>query len=402
MLLAIIIAIFVGLFAGTLSGLTPGIHINLVSTILLAVSATLLELTSPIILIVFIISMAITHTFVDFIPSILLGAPDEDSVLSVLPGHQLLLKGEGYNAIVLTLIGCLIGLIIILIFTPMFILFLPRIYPYITRIMPIILILISGFLILSEEKNKLLAFIIFLLAGFLGIASLNLNLKESLLPLLTGLFGASGLIVSIKQKTKIPKQKIDKIINIIPNKKSLGKTVIASLLASPFTAFLPGLGSSQSAVIGKYIIKDLDEKEFLFLIGAINIIVMGLSFITLYTIQKTRTGAAVAVSKLIPNLTFNNVIIILSVIILSGICAFFISISISKFISNKIHKIEYTKVSYIILGILVFFVFIFSGPLGFIVFIVSTSLGITTILLGIKRMYLMGCLLVPTILFYVI
>jgi putative membrane protein len=402
MLVAIIIALVIGIIAGTLSGLTPGIHINLVSTILLAVSATLLELTSPIILIVFIISMAITHTFVDFIPSIFLGAPDEDSVLSVLPGHQLLLRGEGYNAIILTLIGSLFGLIIILIFTAPFILFLPTIYPYLTRIMPIILILISGFLILSEEKNKLLALIIFLLAGFLGIAALNLNLKESLLPLLTGLFGASGLIVSIKQKTRIPKQKINKIIRIIPNKKSLGKTITASLLASPFTAFLPGLGSSQAAVIGKYILKDLDEKEFLFLIGAINIIVMGLSFITLYSIQKTRTGAAVAVSKLIPNLTFNNILLILLVIILSGICAFFISVIISKFVSTKIHEVKYTKLSYIILGILIFFVLIFSGPLGFLVFVISTSLGITTILLGIKRMYLMGCLLVPTILFYLV
>jgi putative membrane protein len=402
MLLELLIALVIGIIAGTLTGLTPGIHINLVSAILLAISATLLNLTSPIILIAFIVSMAITHTFIDFIPSIFLGAPDEDSVLSVLPGHQLLLIGEGYNAIVLTLIGCLMGLVILLIFTPIFILFLPTIYPYITRIMPIILILISGFLICSEEKNRLLAFVIFLLAGFLGMAFLNLNLKESLLPLLTGLFGASSLIVSIKQKTKIPKQKVDKIIHIIPNKKSFGKAITASLLASPFTAFLPGLGSSQAAVIGKYIIKDLDEREFLFLIGAINIIVMGLSFITLYTIQKTRTGASVAVSKLIPNLTFSNIIIILSVIILSGICAFFISVNISKIISNKIHTIKYTRLSYIILGILVFFVFIFSGPLGFLVFIVSTSLGITTILLGIKRMYLMGCLLVPTILFYVI
>ena len=49
--------------------------------------------------------MAITHTFIDFIPSIFLGAPDEDSVLSILPGHKLLLKGYAYTGIILTLYG---------------------------------------------------------------------------------------------------------------------------------------------------------------------------------------------------------------------------------------------------------------------------------------------------------
>ena len=43
----------------------------------------------------------------------------------------------------------------------------------------------------------------------------------------------------------------------------------------------------------------------------------------------------------------------------------------------------------------------FIGKLtGALILIVSSSLGILTNLLGIRRGYLMGCLLVPTILFY--
>ena len=33
-------------------------------------------------------------TFIDFIPSIFLGCPDTDTELSILPGHELLKKGE--------------------------------------------------------------------------------------------------------------------------------------------------------------------------------------------------------------------------------------------------------------------------------------------------------------------
>jgi len=397
----LIIALILGILAGTITGLIPGIHINLIAIILLGFSAYLLNLASPLTLIIFITAMAITHTFVDFIPSIFLGAPDEDTALSILPGHQLLLKGQAYFATIFTLYGSVAALMIILIFTPIFIYLLPIAYPYVSRIMPIILILVSGYLIFAEKQNKkrVWALIIFLLAGFLGIATLNLNIKEPLLPLLTGLFGASNLIISIKQKTRIPKQKIIKLKNIKLKKSSIAKASFASIIASPFTAFLPGLGASQAAVIGSEV-TELNPKEFLFLLGAINTIVMGLSFITFYSVQKTRTGAAVAISRLIPKLTLINLSYIMAAIVIAGIVSFLITIYISKFISNKIHKINYSKLSIFILIILIGLTIYLAGFLGLLVFIVSASLGISAILLGIRRMHLMGSLLIPTILFY--
>jgi len=412
MLFQFIIAIILGLIAGTITGLIPGIHINLLAIMLVSISHFLLKHTTPLILIIFITSMAITHTFLDFIPSIFLGAPDEDSFLSVLPGHQLLLNGRGYFAVVFTLYGSLTALLIILIFAPSFIYLLPIIYPYIQKIMWIILILISVYLISSEKDKKLLALIIFLLAGFLGIAALNLNIREPLLPLLTGLFGASNLVLSIQQKTKIPKQKTLPLKNIKLSKKSIFKSSLASLIASPFTAFLPGLGASQAALIGKQFLgfkeNITDQREFLFLLGSINTIVMGLSFIALYSIQKTRTGAAVAVSRLLPELTLSNLLIILAAIILAGAASFIIAVQISKLAAKNIHKIQYSKLSLIILSTLLIIILIFSDftligkILALLTFITSTFLGIFTILTGVKRMHLMGCLLVPTILFYLL
>ena len=401
MIIQIILAFFIGILAGTITGLIPGIHINLISVILLGSAASLLAIASPLVLVVFIVAMSITHTFLDYIPSIFLGAPDEDTALSILPGHQFLLKGFGYIAIILTLYGSLFALLIIIIFTPIFIFLLPIVYPYILRIMSIILILVSAYLIYNEKQKRFWALFIFILAGLLGISTLNLGLKEPLLPLFTGLFGASSLIMSIKKKIKIPKQKIPLIKTIRPNKKSLIKSGLAAIIASPLTAFLPGLGASQAAVIGSEV-TELDQKEFLFLLGAINTIVMGLSFITYYSIQKTRTGAAVAVSKLLPRLTLTDLYIIVPVILLSGIVAAATTIFISRNISKSIHKFDYTKISKFILGILIIITFYFTGFTGLLIFIVSTSLGLTTILLGIRRMHLMGCLLIPTILYYIL
>ena len=93
MVLEFILPLLIGIVAGTLTGLAPGIHINLVSAILLF-SLDKFQSIPLISIVVFIVSMSITHTFIDFIPSIFLGAPEEDNFLSILPGHQLFMEGK--------------------------------------------------------------------------------------------------------------------------------------------------------------------------------------------------------------------------------------------------------------------------------------------------------------------
>jgi putative membrane protein len=394
-----LLALLFGILAGTITGLIPGIHINLIAILLLSSSTFFLSHFSPLVLVIFIASMAITHTFLDYLPSIFLGAPDEDTILSILPGHEMLIKGRAYEAVILTLYGSLAAIFLTLLLTPLFIFILPIIYPHITNIMPFILILASVFLFYFEKKSRLWAVLIFLLAGFLGIASLNLPIKEPLLPLLTGLFGASALITSIMKKQKIPKQKILKFKQIKIKKKSIFRSLLASLIASPLVSFLPGLGSGQAAVIGSEVTGDLDKKEFLILLGAINTMVAGLAFIALYSIQKPRTGAAVAIGKLL-QLNLTDLLIILTTIFISGIIAFFLTLFLARIFSKNISKIKYHKISLAILVFLAGITLIFSSWLGLLVFIVSTFLGLTCILLGIRRIHLMGCLLLPVILFY--
>lgn len=394
------LALILGIIAGTITGLFPGIHINLIAVSLVSFSYFFLAFTSPLILTIFLVSMAITHTFIDYIPSVFLGAPDEDNFLSILPGHDMLIKGHAYSAVIYTLYGSISALIIILFISPIFIFLLPTIYPYIQKIIPIILILASIFLIYFEKTSKFWAIIIFLLSGFLGIASLNLPINESLLPLFTGLFGISSLTTSLLKKQEIPPQKILKLKQIKLKTKSILKSSFASIIASPLVSFLPGLGTSQAAIIGSEVTGDLDQKEFLFLLGAINTIVMGLSFIALYSINKARTGTAIAISKII-QLNLQDLFIIILTIILSGIIAFFLTIQLAKFFSTYIHKINYRLLAISIISILTILTIIFSGFLGLLVLIVSSSLGFTCISLGIKRTHLMGSLLLPVILFYI-
>ncbi|HDK42142.1 MAG TPA: hypothetical protein ENG87_02080, partial [Candidatus Pacearchaeota archaeon] len=306
MLIQISLFLLTGILAGTITGLIPGIHINLVGIIIVSLSVSYLSPISPIYLIVFIVSMAITHTFIDFIPSILLGCPDTDTELSVLPGHKLLKKGLGYEAIILTCYGSLAAIFILILISFPSVLIVSKTYDSIRNLIPYFLILVSLTLILMEKK-RLSALFVFLLTGLLGWSVLNLHsINQPLLPLLTGLFGGSMLILSIKNKIKIPKQKITK------PKAKLKIPLLGAIIAAPICSFLPGLGSGQAAVIGNTIART-DKKGFLVLLGATNTLVMGFSFISLYTISKTRTGAAVAIHQIIGNLEVNILILILFV-----------------------------------------------------------------------------------------
>jgi len=403
-ILAAILAFFLGILAGTFTGIMPGIHINLVSALLLGFSSFLFlhfHFLSPIILIIFLVAMATAHTFIDFIPSIFLGAPDEDNFLSILPGHEMLIKGEAYSAVIYTLFGSISALFIILILSPIFYYFLPAVYPYAERIMPLILITASIFLIYFEKTSRVWAIIIFLMSGLLGIASINLPIKDSLLPLFTGLFGISSLATSLVKKQKIPAQKIIPLKKINIKKSSFAKSIFAALIGAPLCSFLPGMGSGQAAVIGSEVTGNLDRKEFLILLGAINTIVTGLSFITLYAIGKARTGIAVAIGSL-TNLTIKEIIIITLIIFFSGIFSVIIAVKIAKLFAKYISKINYRLLSAGVIVLLGIIVLVFSGILGIILLTASSILGLLCIKLGIRRTHLMGCLIIPAIVFYLI
>ena len=394
MLLQILLFLAIGILAGTFTGLTPGIHINLIGVLLISLSASLFFSINPIYLVVFIAAMAITHTFIDFIPSVFLGCPDTDTELSVLPGHELLKKGYGYEAVILTCYGGLAAIFILLLISFPSILIISKISDTITKLIPYILLAVL-FLLIYLEKKKFTALFVLLLTGFLGLSVLNMPIKEPLLPLLTGLFGSSMLIMSIKNKIKIPKQKIQK-----PKTKIL-KPLLGALIASPLCSFLPGLGSGQAAIIGNAISRT-NKKGFLVLLGATNTLVMGFSFISLYAISKTRTGTAVAIQKIIGKLSPKILFLILVVVIISGIISFFLTIFLTKFFSQKIEKINYTFLSLITLTILVIIVFLISGFFGLAVLITSTFTGIYCISLGVRRTNMMGALLIPTIILYLI
>ena len=392
-----VLALLLGIVVGTFTGITPGIHINTITAVLLA-NLSVFSSFSTNSLIAFIVSLAIAHTILDFIPSILTGATDEESFLSVLPGHEMLKQGKGKEAILMVLIGVITSIPLILIITPFFIKLIPFIYLKITFFIPFILIFISIYLITREDRCWT-ALVIFLATGFLGFSTLNSPVENSLLPLLGGLFGSSSIIISLSQKISIPKQEKLKIPKFNLIKKEYFRSLFGTLISSPFCSFLPGIGSGHAATISSEIIPQ-SRKGFLMMLGTINILIMVLSFATLYSIDKTRTGASVAIKEILGELSISNLkeIIFISLIVI--IVTSVIAILITNLFIKLMEKISYNKISICMLLILISIVIISSSWLGLLVFITSTAWGIFAILSNVRRINMMGVLLFPTIIFY--
>ncbi len=398
----IIVALLLGLLFGCITGMIPGVHVNLISLILLSLSGYFLGLTSALVLGVFIISMAVTHTFLDAIPSIFLGAPDSDMALGVLPGHKLLLEGRGYEAVKLTVIGSLLALIVTIIIIPFLIPFVPKIYSFVQPFMGWILFFVVIYMILIEKGvKKIWGLIVFLLSGTLGILVLNWpNLKQPLFPMLSGLFGLSTLFISLNQKSKIPKQKVSEKIDV--SKGKVSKAIGAAVFSGSLTGIFPGLGAAQASILGMGLVGEIGQHAFMILIGGINTVNFVFSLVTFYTLQKARNGAVVVVSELINSIGLKELVVFLSVALITGCVAAYLALKISKVAAKFITKINYNQLCVGIIVFITVLVLIFSQLYGILVLIVSTVLGMIAPMVGVKRSHSMGCLMLPVILFFLL
>ena len=402
MFLEVAIALLLGIGTGIITGITPGLHVNLVSVIVLSLSGVLLYFTSPIVLGVYIIALAITHTFLDALPSIYLGAPDEAQALNVLPGHRLLLKGEGHNAIVYTTLGALGSLLLGIILFPVFIWSMKRVAPLVQGIMGYLLAGIIIFMISREKGKRLKSLVAFLLAGALGLLVLTAlpNLRQPLFPLLSGLFGFSILLTSLMQKSSIPVQKIKAPLTI--SNKNITKSVSTASGMGFIAAFLPGFGSSQAAILGTNIVGDIGDEGFLALVGGINTANMLISIGTAYALDKARNGAIVVVKELIGSIGFQEMLVFLGAALVAGGIATILTLLLLKVFAKHITRVNYQYLIGSIIGFIVLLTFMFDGFIGLTILATATAIGLLTSFWGVGKNHLMGCLILPVILYFVL
>jgi putative membrane protein len=384
-----------GCLMGVATGLTPGLHVNTIAV--MAVELLGLEKFE---LAVLITSMGIVHTFVDFVPSVLLAVPSGDNLLSVLPGHRLFLRGEGHYAVMLTVWGGIAGGAMAIAVSPIFLRFMQKSSGEIAKAIPFILGGVLALMVLSERgfKKKGFALAVIALSSAMGIIALSGGgaVKSPLLALTLGFFGVAPLLHSMKNRGSAKRQTVGE-------KGIEGKVVLEGALLSAFGAALvsalPAVGPNQAALIVKTLVGKIKTKSYLLLLGGINTANMFFSLIVLYALGKSRTGIAAAIKQLV-ELQPEHMLALTGAALIAIAFGGIATLAVSKHLVGAIGRINYSKLNLLVLAGLITIVFFFSNPLGMIAFSTATLIGFGAIAFGVKRSNCMAFLMAPTILYY--
>ena len=153
-MLELVFACFIGILIGTLTGMIPGIHVNTAGAILFASSAFLLGFLSPEFLCVLMVSMSIAHALTEFVPSMLLGVPQEGTATSILPGHRMVLQGRSKEVIRIVAVGGFGAIVITILMMPVFAVTLPFLHELTKPYTWIILLSASVYLTYALTNSK--------------------------------------------------------------------------------------------------------------------------------------------------------------------------------------------------------------------------------------------------------
>ena len=443
---------FIGISLGILTGLVPGIHVNTISFLIIGSLGPIslfvgnilsgFELSSwdtLIFISMLVMGCLITHTFLDFIPSTFLGAPEGENALAVLPAHEMLLEGRGYEAVKASALGSFaasfIGLSMIL--PARLIMGDPvHLYERLIPFIPLILFLVVFVLVMQEGRSlidfrpKMVAAGLFLMSGLLGFVVLTPsgmytynwtlvdragtpNTSLMMFPMFTGLFGISNLLVSLMDDPDIPEQETEDVDILVENKSKL-RGIISGTFSGGLVGWLPGItAAAATAVTRVFTPDDVDEetksREYIMAVSAVDTSCAIFTLVALFVIMKARSGAMQAILRIneanirewevlleVPGLF----LLLLFSVIISATVAYLLTLVIGKKFTVIHRKIEYNKLSKVIIGFLVFMILALSGPIGLLIGATSTAIGLVPPLYGVKRVHLMGCIILPIMLFF--
>ena len=415
LLLLILYMCLIGAAAGTFSGLVPGIHVNTLAMLLLLASPYLLDVLSgfvpegygPLLLSCAVMSAAVVHSSIDFVPSAFIGIPDAETVLNVLPAHRMILDGEGMAAVRCAAIGSLTGAATSLILAvPMYILLSGELGDYLDSITVGALLIVLALMILDEKPGRRIAATVItalsaaagliVMIGILPMSSMFDLEPETMFPLLTGLFGIPSLLTA-DRNTDLPPQTDDERLPVSPLHG------IKGVLTGSVTGWFPGITSTAGAAIAGHIFSTGGTRGFISMVSSIGTASTMFAFITLCINGKERSGTMSVIGSLLQDadLSLGSVAFVsmMAAMGIASILAYLLTIWSGKAMCGFLRRMNMLVFNRIILVSMIVLTVLFCGYWGIVVLIACTLIGLLPILLGTRRIHLTACLTVPVLLF---
>ena len=403
-----------GAAIGTFSGMVPGIHVNTLAAMMLAGYPLLSKMLSsfipddmlPICVASCIMSASIVHSFVDYVPSVFIGAPDPDDVISALPGHRLLLEGKGMVAVRSAAIGSCVGACVsIILAIPLQMVLMSGLSDYLDSITAIVLVAVILIMILHERDPAKMIWCVsvILLSGLLGLVCMDLDIPADgmivggtlLFPMLTGLFGMPAMLQSLRNPV-ICHQKDDVRYPVGPLPGVKG--VITGVL----TGWFPGITSTTGAILSDSVTPERSPEGFISMIASIGTSAAIIMLVTMSITGKGRSGTMIIIGDILGSSVVGPLNICFLLLLLTASFAAFLgyvsTIYCGKVMSRIVNHVDTILLNRACIVLVVILVILMTGPYGLLILVISTALGFLPIKAGIGRVYLTGCLLIPALL----
>ncbi len=349
-----------------------------------------------------------------------LGAPTEDTALATLPGHRLLLVGQGAKAVALAARGALLGtaFAVVALVPLRFLLADPvRLADQFRPWTPAFLVFVLAAVLASESRGRkrvrrlVRAVWVQALAAGLGIAVLRgpslVDPDAVLFPLFSGLFGIPSLLLGLRARPgSIPYQRVEPLRAV---SREDARSALRGTIAGASVSWLPGLSGGAAATLASVgTRRNVGPSQFMVVLGAVSTSTALLSVAVLFMIHRARSGAAAAVRGLSGDLppwpsvwaTPTSLLLLVTSAVLATAMAAPLAAHLGRGVARRWSSSNPRRIAALSLLAVLILLAIATGPVGLGLAGLAAVVGLVPIALRVRRVHLMASLLVPVLLTY--
>jgi putative membrane protein len=383
-----------GIGLGTISGLTPGIHANTFALLLAAVAPAVPG--PPRFVGAAMLAAGVVHTFLDVVPALALGVPDPSMAPSALPGHRLMLRGRGREALRLSALGSGLAVCFAIPLALPITWLMERAYPTISANLSLVLTAVIVLLVTTEPtpRSRLGAAVAVAGSGALGVLVLDVDpgglvdVGGMLMPIFTGLFGAPILVEALSGEG-FPEQ-ADAVVTTGPGLVAM--IALLGTLSGAVVGYLPAISSAIAATGALVAIPRSGPRAFLVATSGVNTANAVFALFALLALGDPRTGVLVALDSAGVPIALP---LLLAAVAIGAAAGFVLVTVLGDRYLSVVGRVNHTRLCLGVIAALVGLVALFAGARGLAVFGGAAVVGLIPARLGARRASLMGVLLVP-------
>ena len=419
-MIPVVISSVAGAVIGSVLACVPGLHVYNVMGLAVIGLHLCGGNVPPEVLVSFAAGMIVGYSMLNTAPSVLLAAPDESALFTVLPGQKYLMQGRGYEGTMITAAGGLVGLLLVVFGVG---LLGPKILPLARTVLQPhyhwILWCVICFMLMSEwpREGRLgqagwakfraawgslcVGLLTFFMSGFLGFvlfyrSPISVDVSfQNLMPAFVGLFTIPCLLLNIVSNIKMPEQRLTFSRNL--DAAVLLKGSFAGGLGGGFAAFFPAITGGVGGLLAGHATAWRDDRIFLVSQGASKIVYYVGGFLLLFVpgLHMTRGGGAWMLRGLYRPQTYHDQYIALAALAIAGAVSFLLVSPLARGSMAIIAKVGYRRVSCIALTAIIALVGELAGLMGLMVMLAAMGIGLLPVLYGSRRMNCLGIILLP-------